>query len=576
MRRPIRKSILRTISALVTVLCVIIMIFSAYTLYTGLNNNHQATVMRTVHDMTRNFAAGLSNFMFERGRMNVVLAKTDPISEDNVAFLNERRTVSDAALKTGFTIMADTFPAEAQSLRDAYEEINVLRSDMDREASKPLGKRNIDVRDVWLRSSSGFIDTVMAKLSVTRQIVQQNGLFSQYFRVVNTSLNFRNVTGYTSSIVTSTIAGSGNFTPDHYAELQFQRGKEAQLWSELEDTIAIIESDNLSEALTSVQNEYYVRFRPEQDRIIELINKHHFVEGADVEMASLSVPALDSVLQLSDAAVREIAAANERNIDRGHSGLVISIVQMLISALIGIFIPLHFRLKFINPLNDIMVTQQEISEGSLDSVTPHLHRKDEIGQLAQGANLLKKNIREKRRQQQELEALTAKLADLSMKDSLTSLYNRRYMTEIFEKQIKIFKQFGTHFSVIICDIDEFKRFNDSYGHEMGDKVLIYIPELLSAYRRDSDVLARWGGEEFLFLLPDTGLQGAGELAEQIRAGIENETYACDPYQLRVTMTFGAAEYMAGENMRDTLLKADMALLRGKNNGRNQVVLGNIE
>lgn len=430
----------------------------------------------------------------------------------------------------------------------------------------------MNARIVWFKSCTDYINTVVTRINVIRQLSQNDSDISNYFDVVVDSLYFRSIVGHESSIITSAIAGGGTLSNEDDATLLFLRGEETQVWSEIEKAVAMLDSEDLTAALENVRNQYYLQFRPEQERIIELAHNNQLHEGADKEIASLSVPALDSVLHLNDVAARGIESENQKNIEKGLQSFLAGLSQLLISLLIVVFVPIYFRRKFVHPLNDIILTLRDISEGKVDNQTPHMQRADEIGKLAHGADMLKNSIIEEQTLKQELKKTVLKLEDLSVKDSLTALYNRRYMTERFEELAKRYKRSGKVFSVIMCDIDNFKSFNDRYGHECGDKVLVHISNQLSAYCREADVIARWGGEEFLFLLPDTNREGARVLAERVRAGLESTTYECDLFSLNVTMTFGIAEYAETTGIQETVRKADMALLHGKNNGRNQVVV----
>lgn len=567
-----RNSILFKISALITVLCVLIMTYSAHELYHGWISYQQATELSIVQDVTQNFSDGLKNFMFERGRTNVVLSKEQPISIENSAFLSERRAAADIAFEAGFLAIAKDYPEATEKLQMEYENIKALRSIIDTEAVKPLSQRDVAARKLWFNSCTDYINTVITEINVIRQLSQNNSNISNYFDVVIGSLNFRSIVGNESSIITSAIAGNGIISDEDNDILIFLMGEETQVWSEIENTIEMLDSQNLKAALENVREQYYLRFRPEQKRIIELSQNGQLYEGADKEMADLSVPALDSILNLSNEAVKEIERENELSIKKGLNSFLAGLGQLFACILIVIFVPIYFRNKFVQPLNEIIVTLEDIIEGKVYTQIPHIKRADEIGKLAQGAFMLKNSVIEEQTLKQELEQAVLQLEELSVRDSLTSLYNRRYVNDQLEELTKRYKRNGKVFSVIICDIDNFKSFNDRYGHECGDKVLMHISKQLSTYCGESDVLARWGGEEFLFLLPDTGREGAEAIAERVRAGLENKIYECDFFSLNVTMTFGVAEYSEKEGVFGTVRKADMALLQGKNNGRNQVVV----
>lgn len=163
--------------------------------------------------------------------------------------------------------------------------------------------------------------------------------------------------------------------------------------------------------------------------------------------------------------------------------------------------------------------------------------------------------------------LEEKLRLLSVTDELTGTYNRRHMKEILDGEIKKSLSSGNRFSIIMFDIDHFKLVNDSYGHNVGDLILETIAQEMKSGIRKRDVLARWGGEEFIILLPDTVIEKAAELAEQLRQRLSHK---CMPWAGCITASFGVACYSLEDSI-DTLVKrADMMMYKAKNDGRNCV------
>jgi diguanylate cyclase (GGDEF)-like protein len=157
-------------------------------------------------------------------------------------------------------------------------------------------------------------------------------------------------------------------------------------------------------------------------------------------------------------------------------------------------------------------------------------------------------------------------------DPLTGLNNRRFFVSIAEHEFT--KRKRSNIAMILTDIDHFKKINDTYGHDAGDHVLKNIAALLMDEKRDDDLLARWGGEEFLFLLPDTTLEEAYLAAERIRAHIESGSISySDTVRLTITSTFGVVERRDNETFDETLARADIALYEGKHTGRNMVLKG---
>jgi len=184
-----------------------------------------------------------------------------------------------------------------------------------------------------------------------------------------------------------------------------------------------------------------------------------------------------------------------------------------------------------------------------------------------------KKIREEAEQKNKklLEAYEA-LEIIATTDPLTKLLNRREMLKRMEYERVNYERSQSPFSIVIADIDFFKKVNDTYGHDCGDHVLMSVAELLQTNARKQDSISRWGGEEFLLMLPDTDATGATILAEKLRRKIEESLFDCDMGQIKVTLTFGISVFMGNEALDKLISKADGALYEGKQNGRNRVVL----
>jgi len=171
-----------------------------------------------------------------------------------------------------------------------------------------------------------------------------------------------------------------------------------------------------------------------------------------------------------------------------------------------------------------------------------------------------------------LKAAFDRIERLAVRDELTGLYNRRFLMECLARERSRAERLGASFSVCLIDIDHFKSINDAHGHAAGDVLLRELPKLATAGLRTHDIAGRWGGEEFLLVLPGTALEGARVLAERLRSRLERARYDTLG-ERQVTATFGVAEYARGEELSALLARADAALYAGKARGRNQVVLG---
>ena len=160
----------------------------------------------------------------------------------------------------------------------------------------------------------------------------------------------------------------------------------------------------------------------------------------------------------------------------------------------------------------------------------------------------------------------------ALTDPMTKLYNRRYLTEMSQQLLELAQRNGSQLSVLMLDIDKFKNVNDTYGHKVGDDVIIILAETLQEFTRKSDVVCRLGGEEFVVLLPDTPLNGALKLAETLRHQVEALKVALeDDKILRFTISIGVTQVNQNEkDLEISIARADGALYEAKEGGRNKV------
>lgn len=170
----------------------------------------------------------------------------------------------------------------------------------------------------------------------------------------------------------------------------------------------------------------------------------------------------------------------------------------------------------------------------------------------------------------ELSDMNTRLTRLAALDGLTGIANRRTLVEHLDIQVRRAHGEGRCFSVILLDIDKFKGVNDTYGHQVGDQVLIGGVQIIEARLRETDLLGRWGGEEFLCLLPDTPLADAVAIAERLRAALAEARLIDSLPDLRVTASFGVATLLPGEAVNSLIAAVDLQLYGAKDGGRNQV------
>lgn len=195
-----------------------------------------------------------------------------------------------------------------------------------------------------------------------------------------------------------------------------------------------------------------------------------------------------------------------------------------------------------------------------ESMDKHLRQLEKIARISD-------------RYQQMMHDLNLALREASTHDTLTGLPNRRLMIERLKEETERHQRNGLPFSIAMLDLDRFKMINDHYGHDTGDNVLIQVASLLNSEIREHDLCGRWGGEEFLVLLPETNQATARHAMERVRQAVERLDIQGQAPAMSVTTSIGLAEHRTGDSYSDTIQRADNALLEAKRSGRNCLLEG---
>lgn len=221
--------------------------------------------------------------------------------------------------------------------------------------------------------------------------------------------------------------------------------------------------------------------------------------------------------------------------------------------------------KIINPLKVLRQQTAEIIKG--ESVFPGIYQypDNEIGEIASDIAQLTKN--ELYRKNKQLSELNKELEKLSTTDKLTGLPNRRKIEDELEKTFFLWERYRRPFTLLMIDIDDFKKINDSYGHQVGDVVLAELGRIFRKILRNTDVPSRWGGEEFLILCPEIGRDEGIKVAEKIRCAVEDHDFGLGE---RVTVSVGVCEAKDNMSLNELLKEVDDRMYEAKRSGKNRV------
>ena len=271
--------------------------------------------------------------------------------------------------------------------------------------------------------------------------------------------------------------------------------------------------------------------------------------GDHVVGSARTVPALNWMLVAeipSTEAFQQVARL--RNVTLGIVTLLLAVVGALAYGL---------SMLIVRPLNRLTQAAGKVAKGDLDVGLP-VTTGGEVGYLTAVFNNMVARLRESR----------AELERLSATDPLTGLFNRLRMMEVLENEVRRSRRLHHEFSVVMADLDLFKRYNDEFGHPAGDTVLKRVAAVMREASRDVDFVARYGGEEFLIMMPETGIEGAAEFAERIRKRIKKEQLP----EGQITVSLGVSAFpMHGDAPDQLIAEADAALYLAKRAGGDRVV-----
>jgi diguanylate cyclase (GGDEF)-like protein len=233
---------------------------------------------------------------------------------------------------------------------------------------------------------------------------------------------------------------------------------------------------------------------------------------------------------------------------------------------------------FISALDEVLDKVKAFSAGGVDYITKPFQVDEVLARVETHLALrrLRKELEEQNlRLEQEIserKKMEVQLRLLAVSDPLTNIFNRRHFFALAEKEMARASRYDHPMSVVLMDIDHFKRVNDTHGHLVGDQVLVALTKMCAENMRTVDIFARYGGEEFSILLPETGKISAFEVAERLRLKIAANPFEVNGFDIPITVSLGVAstECEVGISLDELLDRADKALYRSKNEGRDRV------
>ena len=381
-----------------------------------------------------------------------------------------------------------------------------------------LGKEEIDtIREQWNRFVMEYDDSFLKKLSPYCDVAERSDLQA--------------MVGSLTECLKSYSGGGGDFT---VVAQVLAAALVPSIASGMNDEIATISAQIRSnpELLTSQAMVEDIRY---------MIKKRI---DLDKKAVSSQMTELDSIIEHINQALVRVIDCGESNYDaickiQGELGDV--------NLETDSFDVIHMKLLAIASSleTETRVLSDEMKQSS-----------EEISQLRQKVRVLEEALRKERKK--------------AGTDTLTKLPNRRSIDDFIQKQEASYKRYKDDYSVVLFDIDHFKSVNDTYGHDAGDVILSSFGKMLRRYSREVDFVGRWGGEEFLVVLPKTGREGAVRFAEKLREVVSKSKFMYKDVRIPITISGGIADRKSSQDMEDMLKRADENLYFAKESGRNKI------
>jgi diguanylate cyclase (GGDEF)-like protein len=324
-------------------------------------------------------------------------------------------------------------------------------------------------------------------------------------------------------------------------------------------------------ALSDLDTQYFGQGFPFLDGLLQTGLLSGAYEVNTAELAARYVPPMGSILRLRDVILVDLIREAEIR-HRQAFNLLVGAITMTLFAFVFFFVLLYLvRQRVLQPVLRATQLVVGLAEGNHDAPIPQARYKDEIGDMLRALHVLKARSLERISLAGERETLIEQLQLSSNTDFLTGVLNRRAFFAHSEQQLAIAQRYGRNLALVLLDIDHFKRFNDNYGHLVGDDILRNAVQKIAQLLRKMDVFARYGGEEFIILLPESDLEQGVAVAEKLRAMLAAQAFALeDGRELGITASFGVSALSAGESLDQLIRQADEALYSAKGKGRNRV------
>ncbi|WP_343586436.1 GGDEF domain-containing protein [Herbaspirillum sp.] len=513
----------------------------------------------------------------ERGPANAFMGARDDERDAFYQRLQEARAVSDAALAD---LYAEVEKDPSQRNAGILERIRIVQQAMGpaRAAVDRIGWQAQDQRNhLYIVSAvDGMIDVIPMLVRVTGELMASIDLADPDLREglsgARAAASLREYAGQVGSRFTAPLIMHRRLDQNEVIEIGKLYGRIELLRSLLKGQLAsYVSQPEFAQGLAELDKQYFEDGFEFIDYLLQTGLKSGDYGMTPAELRARYVPRMKVILDLRDIILDDLMERVERRNQQARNVLVLVIGLTIVACLFFQLLMYMIRKRVVRPLVNATDLVVGLADGKLDREIPAARYDDEVGGMMRALCVLKARILERNSLAREREALIGQLQTSSNTDFLTGILNRRAFFAHAEQQVSAAQRYRRDLSVVLFDIDHFKRINDSYGHLSGDAILRGVAQTASQLLRKEDVLGRYGGEEFIVLLQESDLGKAEAVAQKLRMALEQKEFdADDGRRIKVSASFGVAALRDGHNLEQLIKLADTALYAAKEHGRNRV------
>lgn len=505
----------------------------------------------------------------ERGPANSLLGDPLPTNPAKLELLTQARNTTNANFDSLLGLLEDSSSALYTKVNQAKQQLVTARTAVDLEASKPLNQRNSDEIRGAVNQMIGVIDTLTpALLSLTNEVSAAFPSTTDTLLAAVQAAALREYAGQLGSQLTAALTTGQRLKVDEYSAINRLKGRIEQLREQLRSRAAALqEHQPVQVALNIMQERYFNSALPfvEEQLKIGLIAGSYQVDTG--QFAARYVPDMNSIVSLRDVLANDALVSAQQRLAETSS---LAIKNLFGSLLVIFLLALTWWLlhrRVVQPLTKTTELIVTLAQGHLNLHIPVTKYQDEVADMLGALAVLRDNSLARREAEETIR-------QMAFYDPLTKLPNRRLLEDRLEEALAQVKHNNTYGAMLFIDLDKFKQVNDQQGHEAGDWLLKQVAARMNSVLRDTDTAARFGGDEFIVLLPEVkDLESCFLVAEKIRQQMEQPFIMENGTELNISSSIGVVAFPQQANtLKEIIRLGDLAMYQVKRQGRNGVLL----